>query len=346
MAYVNPLSRESMRNLLQQTKTFAQEDLRRSWTLWIWTFIVWAAVWACTFPWAPLVVRIAAGIGAGLVTVRLFIFYHDYLHGALFRTGRLHEIPMWIYGVLTLNPPSIWRRSHNYHHQNNSQIATASIGSFPILTLEQYREASKMQRIMYHLSRHGLTMLFGYFFVFVLGMCTKSFITDPKRHWDSLVALIIHVALLGVFFYIGDWTIFLSYLLPLSVACCVGAYLFYIQHNFPDMKLTPRGDWDYVHAALQSSSYMKGNALVHWLTGNIGYHHVHHLNPLIPFYRLPEAMAAIPELQNPGVTNLRPTEIYRCLNLIAWHPVEKRMLSKRALRSYLKQKPMVLSPVS
>ncbi|MEZ4749742.1 MAG: fatty acid desaturase [Bdellovibrionota bacterium] len=119
----------------------------------------------------------------------------------------------------------------------------------------------------------------------------------------------------------------LAYLLPLYVSCMLGAYLFYIQHNFPSMQLRPREEWTFLFAALNSSSFMEGSAFVHWLTGNIGYHHVHHLNSRIPFYRLPEAMAAIPELQNPGRTSLRPREIVRCLKLKLWDPRRNRMVS-------------------
>jgi len=330
-------AREMMRDLLQATKPYAQEDISLSWQLWIQTFVVWLGCWALTFPWAPIWMRVIGSIMTGWVTVRLFIFYHDYLHGAIFRNGSVAKYPMWLYGALILNPPEVWRRSHNYHHQNNSQIATASIGSFPVMTLDQYREATSAQRFMYRASRHWLTMVMGYVFVFILGMCVKSLVTDAKRHWDSAAALVIHVILLAGFIYMGHGIWFWSYILPIAISCCLGAYLFYIQHNFPDMRLVMRADWDYVHAALKSSSFLDTNSLLHWLTGNIGYHHVHHLNPQIPFYRLPDAMAGIEALQQPGTTTLKPTDIYKCLNLTVWHTQERRMLNSRALRGYLRQ---------
>src|SRR5262249_28750264 len=88
-----------------------------------------------------------------------------------------------------------------------------------------------------------------------------------------------------------------------------------------------RADWDYVAAALYSSSYVRMHPVLHWFTGNIGYHHVHHLNARIPFYRLPEAMAAIVELQSPGTTSLHPFDVYRCLRLKLWDREGKAMLS-------------------
>jgi omega-6 fatty acid desaturase (delta-12 desaturase) len=106
--------------------------------------------------------------------------------------------------------------------------------------------------------------------------------------------------------------------IPFTIASAMGAYLFYAQHNFPGVQFRSREEWNYVFAALQSSSYIRMSRLMSWFTGNIGYHHVHHLNALIPFYRLPEAMAALEELQTPLTTSLRPRDVFNCLRLKLW----------------------------
>lgn len=110
------------------------------------------------------------------------------------------------------------------------------------------------------------------------------------------------------------------------MACALGGYLFYAQHNFEGMIVQPRHEWSYGRAALESSSYMELNPVLEWFTGNIGYHHVHHLNPRIPFYNLPKTMAAIPALQNPGKTSLAPSEIARCFSLKLWDPERNQMV--------------------
>ncbi len=94
----------------------------------------------------------------------------------------------------------------------------------------------------------------------------------------------------------------------------------------------PSEEWDFAFAALRSSSFIRANPLMHWFTGNIGYHHVHHLNSRIPFYRLPEAMAAIEGLQSPGTTSLSPKDIVRCLRLHLWDPDQDRFVSFREAR--------------
>ena len=118
----------------------------------------------------------------------------------------------------------------------------------------------------------------------------------------------------------------MGFLLPLNVAFVTGAYLFYAQHNFEDVKLRGRHEWEFTRAALESSSYMPMGPAMRWFTANIGYHHVHHLNSRIPFYRLPEAMAAIPELQHPGETRLRPRDILACLALKLWDADAQQMV--------------------
>ena len=109
----------------------------------------------------------------------------------------------------------------------------------------------------------------------------------------------------------------------------MGSYIFYAQHNFPEVQHTHDEGWTYHGAALDSSSFIQMPSILHWLTGNIGYHHVHHLNAKIPFYRLPEIMSALPELQTPKKTSLHPLEIWRCLRLDVWNPSLGKMAAIR-----------------
>ncbi|MCA9580704.1 MAG: fatty acid desaturase, partial [Myxococcales bacterium] len=167
--------------------------------------------------------------------------------------------------------------------------------------------------------------------IFIYGMCISSFLRNPKKNWDSLLAVVLHAAIVtAIILFAGLEMAVLTYILPLAVACASGAYLFYAQHNFEGIHVQPREEWSYTRAALESSSYMTGGPIMNWFTGNIGYHHVHHLNPTIPFYRLPEAMAGIPELQNPKVTSLWPRDIAACFALKLWDPDQERMVSYAA----------------
>ena len=188
-------------------------------------------------------------------------------------------------------------------------------------------EASKQERRIYLAVRSPMNMFFSYFTLFMYGMCIQSFLSSPRRHWDSLVVLVLHFTIaVFLFIYFGWLMWLLTFFLPFFLSHMLGAYLFYAQHNFPGVVFKNNTEWDYSSSALESSSYMEMNPVWKWVTANIGYHHIHHLNAKIPFYRLPEAMANIPELQKPKVTTLYPSDILACLRLKVWDPEQNKMI--------------------
>jgi omega-6 fatty acid desaturase (delta-12 desaturase) len=198
------------------------------------------------------------------------------------------------------------------------------------MTTTAYADATWWTRLRYRLARHPLTMLLGCVTTFAYGMCIRPFLLNPREHSDAALALLVHGSLavaLALAAPVG--VLLLGFLVPWVVCAALGSYLFYAQHNFPGVKLPGRERWDFASAALESSSFMTLSPLLHWFTGNIGYHHVHHLNARIPFYRLPEAMAALEELQSPGTTSLSPLDVYRCLRLGLWDPEKGRMVTFR-----------------
>lgn len=313
--------------LIRESKVFSVEDVPTTWRLFVEAFVAYllATGTALLSPLWPL--QLLAGVVAGGVLVRLFIFYHDYLHGAIFRTSKLgHAFMVWV-GWWLMAPPPVWRQTHDYHHRNNAKMVGASIGSFPVVTTDMWKEMNASQRFWYTFARHPLTILFGYFTIFIGGMCVSAFLREPKTHWQGIGAMLLHFAVLGgVGSLLGVKAAFFGVFLPLFVACALGGYLFYVQHNFPTAEIRARQDWTYHHAALRASSMFDMPAWMHWFTGNIGYHHVHHLNHQIPFYRLPEAMAGMEALQDPGRTSWRLSDIVECLRLKFWDVEKNRFV--------------------
>src|SRR5690606_10623793 len=154
------------------------------------------------------------------------------------------------------------------------------------------------------------------------------------KHWTSGASILMHVGLIAALWIIGGpWTAFFAFWLPYALAAILGAYLFYAQHNFPGMEVLPPEEWNRTEAAMRSTSYMRMNPFLAWCTGQIAFHHVHHPNSAIPFYRLKEAMRAIPELQSPRVTTLRPRDIRACFKLKLWDDRQKRMVSFKEARA-------------
>ncbi len=307
------------RQLLIASRKYAEEYRWKSWLHLISTLLLLAALVAIAGLSSAIWLRSLSSLMIGLTLVRMFILYHDYLHQAIFKGSRAAGAILTLYGHLMLTAPTIWKRSHDHHHKNNSKMLGASIGSFPIMTTSGYQAATLLQRIEYRVSRSPLTILFGYFTVFLFGMCLFPLFCDFKRNTGVFVTLLLHFSLITASVVFFGWaTTAFVFLVPTALAMMLGSYLFYIQHNFPAAKIRTNAEWSYTDAALCSSSYLELGTIMRWFTGNIGYHHIHHLNAKIPFYRLPEAMAGLKGLQNPGRTSLKISEIISCLRLKLW----------------------------
>ena len=138
----------------------------------------------------------------------------------------------------------------------------------------------------------------------------------------------VHVTLAVLLTCFFGWpALLLTLIIPHLIGCAIGSYLFYAQHNFPGVSFYDRAGWAYEKAALESSSFLKTGPIMAWFTANIGYHHIHHLNARVPFYRLPEVLNAIPELAKPKTTSLKLSDILRCLRLKVWDVEAQQMVS-------------------
>lgn len=321
------------KELILATKVFAKEIRWKSWynTLTTLVLLVGALLGTVYFPVignvSPIYGRILCSIFSALMLSRFFIIFHDFQHHTILRGSHVANAIFTIFGIYMVTPPSIWKRSHDHHHNNNAKLYSASIGSFPIMTRQKFMEANKEDKSYYLAVRHPLNMFLAYFTTFLYGLCIQSFMSNFRKHWDSLVVLIVHVAIaVFLFVHFGWLTWFLTFFVPFFISHMLGSYLFYAQHNFPGVRFRNNKDWNYVNAALESSSFMPMNPFMQWVTANIGFHHIHHLNSKIPFYRLPEAMAAIPELQQAKTTRLTPSDMIACLKLKVWDPELDRMI--------------------
>lgn len=318
------------RDLVKATEPFAVEDVAKSW--WhvgsIFSLLIVTLIGAAIVPWWPA--RLILSVLGALFMVRAFITYHDYMHGSILRSSPVAWLLFRVYAAFALTPPRSWRNSHNYHHGHVGKISASSIGAFPLITTKMWRDASAADRASYRLQRHPLIVLSGYITIFAINICALPLLRNPIKFWDSAVALLAHGLLISLLWVVGGFDVaFFAMLLPMTLASALGSYLFFAQHSFKRMHIVSPESWTYYRAALESSSYMRLNKLMQWFTGNIGYHHIHHLNIRIPFYRLPEAMAAIPELQSPVTTSLAPGEIMDCFNASLWDEDLQRMLSFR-----------------
>lgn len=315
------------KKLILSTRKYAKEVRLLSWWHTVSLFALLVTTISASYVITEWPVRLTTSIISGLLILRGFSLYHDFLHGAVLRNSKLANFLFTSFGIFTLSPKPVWNESHNYHHAHNAIMATSHIGSYKMVSTHIWKRMSNWQKFGYRIIRHPLNFVFAFFTVFAYGMCITSFLRDMKKHWTSLFAVVIHIVTASAISWHTNFSdYFFTLLLPFMIAATTGAYLFYAQHNFPDVDIKPLNQWSFVYAALQSSSFMKMGSVMNWITGNIGYHHIHHLNSKIPFYRLPEAMKNIPELQYPLTTSLKPSDIYKCFQLKLWDPDKNKMV--------------------
>jgi acyl-lipid omega-6 desaturase (Delta-12 desaturase) len=318
----------SGKELIVASKAFTGENKLRSWFEILLTITL--AIGAFTialFNQVPILVRIITSITCGLLYVRIFVIYHDYQHRAILQNSWLAQLLMRGVGVYLLAPETIWRRTHEHHHNNNSKLTISGIGSYPTISKKRFLTLTKKEKQIYLVNRHPITILLGYLTLFIYWLNLKSFFQSPGKHLDSLLAIVLHgTGAFLVWNYFGLTGLMLSWIFPFLLSFGMGSYLFYCQHNFPGATFKENQDWSYDNAALSSTSFMVMNPVMQWFTGNIGYHHVHHLNSRIPFYRLVEAYNNMPELGNATTTSWNPIEIANCFRLKLWDAEQEKMI--------------------
>jgi acyl-lipid omega-6 desaturase (Delta-12 desaturase) len=238
-------------------------------------------------------------------TVRAFIIFHDCGHGSFSRSRRLNTVIGSIIGVIVFTPYAYWTRAHIRHHATTGDLDRRGSGDLWMMTTDEYRVASGGQRLYYRIYHNP-------FFLMSIGPLIKFVIAqrltmDPRLTGRRLAmsVYLTNLSIVGFAVLMSAWMGPLRYiavqLMVLGFAGIPAVYLFYVQHYFPGTYWRRHADWDYVEASLASSSRVALPGFLQWVTGNIGFHHIHHLAPRIPNYLLPQAQAACPELQ-PGAT--------------------------------------------
>ncbi len=317
------------KELIQASKQYTGENRMRSWLELIITILPIVILLILIFSVeTSMMVKPIFSICCGLLYVRLFVIYHDYQHRAILQNSLTANLVMKMIGIYLLAPETIWKRSHEHHHNNNSKLTIAGIGSYPTITKKRFQSLTNKERQLYLINRHPLTVIFGYVTLFIYWLNVKSVFQSPKKHLDSLLALVLHgVGAAAVLYYFGTTIFVLAWFIPFFMAFGIGSYLFYAQHNFPSAQFRENHEWKYDHAALASTSYMVMNPIMQWFTANIGYHHVHHLNSRIPFYRLREVAENMPELKDVPTTSWKLMEVIRCFRLKLWDPDRGKMIT-------------------
>jgi acyl-lipid omega-6 desaturase (Delta-12 desaturase) len=264
---------------------------------------------------------------AGFVA-RIFVIQHDCGHGSFFKSRRANEAVGIVCGLLTLIPYKFWRKCHAVHHAHHAELEERGIGDVWTMTVDEYWQAPWWQRAAYRVFRHPL-FLFGLAPTINFVLLTRFPIGGQAgwRHGERASVWWTNLAIAGwvaaASALIGFGSAVMIYLPVIMIAGSVGTWLFYVQHQFERTYWEHTPEWDYTLAALHGSSYYKLPRLLQWFTGNIGFHHIHHLSPRIPNYHLQQCHEQNPLLQR--VVHLTLKSSFQTVWLALWDE-EQRLL--------------------
>ena len=304
----------------------------------IWQFASTFAALIAALGGAYIVTGISAWLAlplallAGLLVVRVFIIQHDCGHGAFFRGRVGNAVVGWACTLATFTPYASWRRQHANHHAdwNNLDRGDHGVDIYSgCRTVKDYLALSRWHRLMFRLVRHPVVAQFLLPPLVFLILYRLPF--DMPRAWRAerrgvyAANLLILAMLGGLAWAFGIGAVLLVHLTTISVAAIVGVWLFSVQHRFETAHWTRRAEWDFSRAAIEGSSYLRLPGLLRWFTGSIGFHHVHHLLPRVPNYRLRAAHEAAPEITG-KVTTLTFWQALRAPLYTLWDEDAGRMV--------------------
>lgn len=274
---------------------------------------------------------------AGTLLVRVFIIFHDCGHGSFFKSRLANDITGFITGIFTFTPYYHWRWEHSLHHATAGDLDRRGVGDVWTMTVQEYLESSRWKRFAYRLARNPfiLFVVAPLYLFLIQQRFPKSKADARERHsvWYMNLAIAVMVLTLGWIF--GYLNYLFIQLIVTGVAGALGVWMFYIQHQFEDVYWERREEWDYTAAALQGSSFYKLPRVFQWLSGNIGYHHIHHLSSRIPNYNLERCHNSHPVFQSVKAITI-PLSL-KSLVLRLWDENLRKLVGYRRMKEVRRQ---------
>jgi acyl-lipid omega-6 desaturase (Delta-12 desaturase) len=303
------------------------------------TLVPYAALWYLMYLCLPISWWLVAPLAllAGALLVRVFIIFHDCGHGSFFKSRLANDTVGFIAGLLTFTPYYHWRWEHALHHASAGDLDRRGTGDIWTLTVQEYLESSRWKKFAYRLARNPIVLfVIAPLFVFLVKHRFPSSKADPRERFSvyAMNLAILGVAI-GLSWIFGFWAYLLIQSIILMVAGSTGIWMFYVQHQFEGVYWERGDDWSYTAAALQGSSFYKLPRVLQWFSGNIGFHHIHHLSPRIPNYNLEKCHKADPLFQQ-----VKPITFFASLKSFTfrlWDEKRKKLVGYRHLRTIRKE---------
>ncbi len=276
-------------------------------------------------------------VAAGFL-VRIFIIFHDCCHHSFFKNRTVNKILGTITGILTFFPYSQWQHDHSVHHATSSNLDKRGVGDIWMMTVSEYISAPFWLKFSYRFYRNPLVMfIIGPIFVFLLQNRFNRRRARMKERLNLYFTNFSIAALITLMCYTIGWEAFLLVQVPIfMLSGAAGIWLFYVQHTFEDSYFEVDEQWDYVKAAVEGSSFYQLPKVLQWFTGNIGYHHIHHLSPKVPNYNLEDAHNNTPPLQHVPTFSLSSS--LQCLKFGLWDERTQKFVRFKETKSLIKMR--------
>ncbi|MGE1032412.1 fatty acid desaturase, partial [Bacillus sp. GKis3/1] len=326
------------KNLKKQVAPYEKSTIKKSvWQL-INTVVPFIVLWYLAYKSLSvsyLLALVPSLLAAGFMT-RIFIIFHDCTHYSFFKSRRANRIVGTCMGVLTLFPFDQWGHEHAIHHATSGNLDKRGTGDIWTLTVDEYVAAPFRLRLAYRLYRNPFVMFgLGPIYVFLLKNRFNRKGARQKERMNTYLTNIIIVAVVAILCWAIGWQSFLFvHGTIFLIAGSVGIWLFYVQHTFEDSYFEEDKDWEYVKAAVEGSSFYKLPKILQFLTGNIGFHHVHHLSPRVPNYKLEEAHNNTLPLKNVPTITLATS--LQSLRFRLWDEKSNNFVSFKDVKNIIK----------
>lgn len=312
-------------------KIVAQYQVPSTWRA-LWqlanTFIPYAALWVLMY-WSLKVswfLTVPLAIIAGGFLVRIFIIFHDCTHSSFLKSQAANNVLGFLCGVLTFTPYFHWRWQHSAHHASAGDLDRRGMGDIWTMTVQEYLESSRWKRFAYRLTRNPFILfVLAPLYLFLIHQrfpSREASARDRQSVYSMNFALALMLVSMSVMFGIKNYIIL--QLITISIAGSAGIWLFYVQHQFEGVYWERKEEWDFTAAALQGSSFYKLPRILQWFSGNIGYHHLHHLSSRIPNYNLERCHKAHPLFQTVKPVTLLSS--LKSFNFRLWDEESRRLV--------------------
>lgn len=316
-------------------KKYQTPDNRRSIQQVITSLLPFVGMWFLMYQslsvsyWLTLLLALPT---AGFLT-RTFIIQHDCGHGSFFKSSKANDWVGTVCGFITMIPYHQWRHEHAMHHATSGDLSRRGVGDISTLTVNEYLALSKWGRLQYRLYRSTpVLLLLGPIYAFVL---QHRFVRKDSRKPAARNVYLTNAVLFTIWgtlcLTIGVKAFLMIWLPITMISGALGIWLFYVQHQYENTYWRSGEEWDYVTAAVMGSSFLKLPRLLQWFTGNIGFHHIHHLSPKIPNYKLEQCHNETPMFQEAVVLNIR--QALKTASLRLWDEQHQKMVGFAALKS-------------